>query len=275
MKLLAAVLVVSAGCAVQVPAAFSAPPGRPRSGQQGVGILVPKHPRERLPVRGGTVESLNWSGYAVTGRSVPIRAVDASFIVPAAGPVPPGFAATWTGIGGYTRSDLIQAGVAENSLHSNPLLGPQYYPFYELLPGAAIQLSGCRGDASCGVTPGDRIRVRIAQAGSRRWSIAVRDRGKWRWSRIVRYRSSRSSAEWILEAPQLLVAQTPLAQVGVAHFGPVSTYTNARGTHPLAAGRPTKLVLSPGAINEATPSSIPPGGQSFNDCAYAQTCPAP
>lgn len=46
--------------------------------------------------------------------------------------MPPGFAATWTGIGGYNTSDLIQAGTAEQSAPSNPLLGDQYYAWYEL-----------------------------------------------------------------------------------------------------------------------------------------------
>ena len=76
-------------------------------------VHIPKTKSERLPAHGGTADSLNWSGYAVTPTGGGITAVSSTFTVPTAGLVPPGFAATWTGIGGYNTSDLIQAGTAE------------------------------------------------------------------------------------------------------------------------------------------------------------------
>jgi hypothetical protein len=79
----------------------------------GLGALVPTQKNERLPAHGGTADSLNWSGYAVTPSGGAVTAVSSKFTVPSAGLVPPGFAATWTGIGGYNTSDLIQAGTAE------------------------------------------------------------------------------------------------------------------------------------------------------------------
>ena len=94
-------------------------------------------------------------------------------------------------------------------------------------------------------------------------------RRHWSWSKNVTYSSSESSAEWILEAPTL-VAQTLLAHVGTAHFGPTSTYTDGGGTHTIAQGDPTEIFLSPGVVNEATPSALAADGQSFNDCAYAR-----
>lgn len=100
------------------------------------------------------------------------------------------------------------------------------------------------------------------------------DAGKWSWSQDVNYTSSGSSGEWILEAPTL-VAQTTLADVGTAHFGPTSTYTAGGATHTIAEGDPTQIDLSPGVVNEATPSALASDGQSFNDCAYAQSCAAP
>ena len=162
------------------------------------------------------------------------------------GAVPPGFAATWTGIGGYSTSDLIQAGTSEDSTPSNPLLGDQYYAWYELLPASETQLTGCTGDANCTVTPGDNITVNISQVSGDTWSIAMTDAGKWSWSQDVNYSSSESSGEWILEAPTL-VAQTTLADVGTAHFGPTSTYTAGGITHTIAEGDPTQIDLSPGS----------------------------
>jgi hypothetical protein len=238
----------------------------------GLGVLVPKK-GERLPLHGGTVDSLNWSGYAVTPGSG-VTAVSSAFTVPSAGLVPPGFAATWTGIGGYNTSDLIQAGTAEQSAPDNPLVGPQYYAWYELLPASETQLTGCSGDANCTVTPGDDVTVNISQVSGNTWGISMTDAGHWSWSKNVTYSSSESSAEWILEAPTL-IAQTLLAPVGTVHFGPTSTYTDGGGTHTIAQGNPTQIDLSPGVINEATPSALAADGQSFNDCAYAQSCPAP
>lgn len=242
--------------------------------QRGLGVLIPKTKGERLPTHGGTADSLNWSGYAVTPSSSNITAVSSTLTVPSAGLVPPGFAATWTGIGGYNTSDLIQAGTAEQSAPSNPLLGDQYYAWYELLPASETQLTNCTGDPDCTVTPGDNITVNVSQVSGNTWSISMTDAGKWSWSQDVNYASSESSGEWILEAPTL-VAQTVLAPVGTVHFGSTSTYTAGGVTHTIAEGNPTQIFLSPGVVNEATPSALASDGQSFNDCAYAQSCAAP
>jgi hypothetical protein len=241
---------------------------------RGLGALVPTHGNEQLPRHGGTADSLNWSGYAVTPNGGGVTAVSSAFTVPSAGLVPPGFAATWTGIGGYNTSDLIQAGTAEQSAPDNPVVGPQYYAWYELLPASETELTGCSGDANCTVTPGDAITVNISQVSGNTWSISMTDSGHWSWSKNVTYSSSESSGEWILEAPTL-VAQTLLAPVGTVHFGPTSTYITGGATHTIAQGDPTQIFLSPGVVNEATPSALASDGQSFNDCAYAQSCATP
>ena len=241
------------------------------------GVLIRKNAHAALPVHGGTVTSLNWAGYAVVQGG--ITAVSSTFIVPAAGLLPPGFTATWTGIGGYASTDLIQAGVAEQSLPGLPLLGDQYYAWYELLPGAEVQLTGCRGDANCTVTPGDAVRVNITQVPhSNLWSIVMYDANRrWTWdNHYFTYKSTNSSAEWILEAPSVSGLQTLVAPVGTTHFGPTSTYTVAGVTHTVAQGNPTPIVLSPGLVNEAAPSALGANGQSFNVCTYdVQTCATP
>jgi hypothetical protein len=237
------------------------------------GVLIPAHKGQVLPTHGGTTSSLNWSGYAVTPGSG-ITAVSSTFTVPTAGLVPPGFAATWTGIGGYNTSDLIQAGTGEDSAPDNPVIGSQYFAWYELLPNSETPLTNCSGDPNCTVTPGDTVSVNISNVSGNTWSISMADSGKWSWSQNVNYASTGSSAEWILEAPTL-VAQTVLAPVGTTHFGPTSTYTAGGATHTIAQGNPTSIDLGTGVVNEATPSALGSDGQSFNDCAYALTCPAP
>jgi hypothetical protein len=240
------------------------------------GILVRTNTSAALPAHGGTVDSLNWAGYAVTPAQPAITSVTSTFIVPSAGLLPPGFAATWAGIGGYGTSDLIQAGVGEQSLPNLPLVGAQYYPWYEMLPNAEVQLTGCAGDANCTVAPGDSMAVIIQQAGTNLWTIALADTTEhWTWNQSFPYQSSKSSAEWIAEAPSLAAVQTIVAPLSTVPFGPTSTYVEGGTTYTIAQGNPTKIILSPGLVNEATPSALAADGQSFNVCTYAQTCAAP
>ncbi|MHB1710166.1 MAG: G1 family glutamic endopeptidase [Acidimicrobiales bacterium] len=246
------------------------------SGPVANGVLVRKDGYRMLPRHGGTVSSVNWAGYAVTPADRGITAVNSIFIVPPANLLPPGFSATWTGIGGYNGPDLIQAGVAEQSLPSLPFIGEQYFAWYELLPGSEMQLTGCTGDPNCTVSPGNTVGVYIHQIGPSLWSIAMADAHHWTWSRTVTYRSSNSSAEWILEAPSVVAAQTLMAPVGIVSFGATSTFTVGAKTYTLAEGHPTRIDLSLGAFDEATPSAIMSrNGQSFNVCSYSQSCPAP
>jgi hypothetical protein len=244
------------------------------------GPLVRTNAHGALPVHGGTVTSANWSGYAVTPSGDNITGVSSSFIVPTAGLILPGFSASWTGIGGYSSTDLIQAGVAEDSLPSNPLLGDQYYAWYELLPGDSVQLTNCTGDATCAVNPGDSVSVHIFQTANNTWTIDVADSGHWTWSATdVDYVSMHSSAEWILEAPTVDGVQSLLAGVGTAEFGPVSTYTVGTGApQTIAQGDPTQINLTTPevpTIDLDTTSPLAADGQSFDVCAYAETCNAP
>jgi Peptidase A4 family len=268
-----AIAAVVSCSALAMGGAASAAKNRARHASSGLGVLIPAHKGEKLPLHGGTADSLNWSGYAVTPGSG-VTAVKSTFTVPVAGLDPPGFAATWAGIGGYNTSDLIQAGVEEQSAPSNSILGDQYQAWYELLPASETPISNCSGDSSCTVTPGDQVTVDISNVSGDTWSISLTDAGKWSWSQDVTYSSSESSAEWILEAPTL-VAQTVLANVGTVPFGSTSTYTQGGTTHTIASGSPTQIDLGTGVANEATPSALASDGQSFNDCSYALSCPTP
>ena len=238
------------------------------SGQLGVNHLI--------AVRGDTADSLNWAGYAVTPGSG-ITAVSGTFTVPSAGELPPGFSASWAGIGGYTTSDLIQAGVSENSAIDGELLGGQYSAWYEILPASETPISGCSGTVpSCTVNPGDKISVNISNIGGDNWDISLTDAGNWTWSTSVTYASSESSAEWIQEAPSLEGVQTIPADVGNVSFGPTSTFTEGDSTETIAEGSPTLIDESPvGGVNEATTSPLASDGQSFDVCVYAQSCAAP
>jgi hypothetical protein len=235
------------------------------------GRLIPTR-GEVLPTRNADASSLNWSGYAVVHQG--ITGVKQAWTVPTAGLTPPGFSATWAGIGGYNSSDLIQAGTTSDSL---PIGGPQYYAWWEVLPDSETLItSGCTGDTTCAVTPGDRFTLDLHEVSTNSWSITLVNTGKWSWtSPTIHYTSTHSSAEWILEAPTFGV-QTTLAAVGTQRFYPTNTYTDATGTHTIAQGSPVSIAMGPGLlVNEATPSGLGSDGQSFNVCAWAQSCPTP
>jgi hypothetical protein len=252
----------------------------------GGGVMKKAVANEVLPLHGGAVQSANWSGYVVSAGN--ITGVSTTFVVPAAGLIPPGgFAATWTGIGGFKTSDLIQAGVGEGSLPTLPVLGPQYFAWYELLPGAEIPLTNCvnrttNAATACTVTPGDAIAVNITlglvTAG--KWTISMIDATKnWSSTTTTAYSSTMSSAEWVLEAPQLLGVQTLVANVGNVTFGN-STYNVGGGApQPISNGTPTQLDMSAplglGLIPEATPSGLAPSGESFASCSYTTSCATP
>ena len=265
-------VVASTGLAVGL-GAFAIAVFAPTDPAARAGVLQPSG-QGALPLHGGTTSSLNWAGYAVTPGSG-VTAVDSTFTVPASGTLPPGFGATWAGIGGYNTTDLIQAGVGEQSVPSNPILGPQYYAWYEILPAAETPITGCSGDANCTVNPGDQISVDIHNVSGNTWFVGLADAGHWTYSTQLDYVSSESSAEWIQEAPTLLVQTIP-APVGTVHFGPTSTFTRNGTTSSIGAGNPTLIDEGVGLpINEATTSPLASDGQSLNVCVYSETCPAP
>ncbi|HEU5034031.1 MAG TPA: G1 family glutamic endopeptidase [Mycobacteriales bacterium] len=231
------------------------------------GRFLPAVKGEVLPTHNGTASSLNWSGYA-TAPGSGVTGVTSTFTVPAVNVLPPGFAANWAGIGGYTSSDLIQAGTSEDELQGD-------YAWYEILPDSETPLTDCTGDPACTVNPGDVVTVDIHNVGTNLWSVSLRDGTRWTWQQDIPYVSSESSAEWIFEAPTVGVQTIP-ANTGTNYFGPTSTYTDASGSHPIAAGNPVSIDMGIGiGVNEATPSALASDGQSFNVCAYQQSCPTP
>lgn len=233
------------------------------------GTFIPASTHSLLAKKNAATSSLNWSGYALSGSN--INAVKSDFTVPSVSALPPGFSSNWVGIGGYTTSDLIQAGTAQSSF---PLLG-DYHAWYEILPAGETPISNCVGDAACTVSPGDKMTVDIHETTTPgMWSISMKNGTKWTYQITIPYASTKSSAEWIFEAPTLVVQTIP-ANAGTSYFGQTSTYTDGAGTHTIAQGPYDSIAMGPGLINEATPSALAPNGQSFNVCAYKQSCPAP
>jgi hypothetical protein len=110
------------------------------------------------------------------------------------------------------------------------------------------------------------------------WRISVADSTNgWSWRKTLNYTSSRSSAEWILEAPLVGGGQSKLPRgLGTSFFGPTSTYTAKGSTRTIAQGKPVTVDMVYGRNKaESTPSPLGADGQSFNVCAYKPSCPTP
>jgi len=259
-------IAVAALVSAFVPVAAHAAPAAAPSG-----VMIPVNAGQVLPTRNADVTSLNWSGYAaIAPAGSKITDVTQNWTVPSVSAAPAGFSSTWAGIGGYNTQDLIQAGT-ESDTAQTP------YAWYEILPASETPItSGCAGDNSCTVRPGDQMTVTIHSTGGNGWNISMQDIGHWTWSLNLNYASTFSSAEWILEAPTV-GAQTVIANVGTQKFTGVNSFVIDGVTKNIRQGNSVRILLSPsfGLVNEATPSALNSTGDRFNDCTYKNSCAAP
>jgi hypothetical protein len=226
-----------------------------------------------------TSTTLNWSGYVVAAPAGKhVTAVHTEFVVPRAQTMSPGGAAIWTGIGGWTGSDLIQAGVSVGDLQT----GGAAYPWFEMLPAPETPIfAGCAVDPTCTVNAGDKVKVAIINTNTTapyQFSIKLEDVGHWTWTRSFTYASSTlSSAEWILEAPSLIVAPMFVPFMDDTTFGPDDTYgLEHHHSSKMATGSPHQVNMAVlGLIPEAQPSPLAADRTSFRGCAFKSNCQAP
>ena len=211
---------------------------------------------------------LNWAGYVVDSPNV--TAVSTDFIVPTVQAVTPGFVAEWAGIGGYTSNDLIQAGAGQEYI---PGSGVRYFAWWETLPDAETEIANP-------VAPGDHMRVSITNTSGNAWTIQIADSTKgWTFSKSVTYASTKSSAEWIVEAPQVglsalpLGAQTAPPLMGSAVFdGSGNTATVNGVTRLIGSWDLVQLIVDDATL---APSAIDSTGDGFAVCEYGATCSPP
>jgi hypothetical protein len=193
-------------------------------------VHVRRNP-DATPERGhrNQLISSNWSGYAVahylTGKAY--TSARLTWVVPS---VSYGsstdstgsseYSSNWVGIGGFcensfcTRVDntLIQLGTEQDAA---PNGATQYYAWYEMLPQFPIVIP-------LTINPGDTITATLScgntcsQNFGQRWTLTMQD-GAQSWSKQVSYKSSKSSAEWIEEAPYS-GGVLPLADFRTANF---------------------------------------------------------
>ena len=154
-----------------------------------------------------TSRSTNWSGYAADGG--PFTSVTGTWTVPSVSATAAGSEAAWVGIGGLDTEDLIQAGTMSTVTGEGSVT---YQAWIEMLPDSArmIPLS---------VTVGDSVTVAITERSPDRWLIAMKNNTTGGTYNItVDYESTRSSAEWVEEAPSTARGILPLSFFGTVRF---------------------------------------------------------
>jgi hypothetical protein len=221
-------------------------------------------------INGGSYESTNWSGYAVTGSAGSVTSAVGSWIVPAVTGQTTAYAACWVGIDGFSSSTVEQTGTLSYTSGGKGY----YYAWYEFYPAGMVELSGT-------VKPGDIMSATVtcASTTSSTFTVSITDETQsWTYTSptpVTVSGAKESSAEWIVEAPSSTFGVLPLANFGTANLGFDSTgvlgtcYATVTGvssgpigSFPSSAIQSITMVSSRGAT-EATPSSLSSDGTSF------------
>ncbi len=227
------------------------------------------HPMQFHKVRtDGTVESTNWSGYAVTGSS--FTSAKGSWIVPSVNcsQTPNSYSAFWVGIDGYSSDSVEQTG----TISWCDGRSAQYYAWYEFYPNPSYEIT------SVSVSPGNVISATVTYNGGSSFTTTITNETTGHsYSKTATVRgASRSSAEWIAEAPCCTSSGgiLPLADFGTGYFG--LDYTDVSGTN-YATDSSTSgaisafgsdvqeiIMVSSSGADEAVPSSLSSDGTSFD-----------
>jgi hypothetical protein len=201
---------VGQGGAWRIQAGDHPDAGRPPADQQ---PTAPREPPVR-PVPAGPGQSRNWSGYAAEGGQ--FTSVTGSWTVPQTDgrAATFGSSAAWVGIGGVSSRDLIQAGTSTRVSGSGRV---EYRAWVEMLPAPPKTVP-------LAVKPGDAITVSVAEQAPDEWQITITNATTGKsYHGVEQYRSTRSSAEWVQEAPSSGRRVLPLDDFGTVGFGGGST----------------------------------------------------
>jgi hypothetical protein len=168
------------------------------------GTVLTLHPDHLAAHSGGASsaasgwESLNWSGYAVTGSG--FTAITGQWKVPAAGPsFGASYSAAWAGIDGFNDNSLIQTGTEQDFYRGSP-----HY--------AAWWTTSAQGFVEQAITEpvaaGDPMSATISETNpaTSSWTITLVDTSVshgWTFTKTVTYTGPGTSAEWIMEAPTI------------------------------------------------------------------------
>jgi hypothetical protein len=225
----------------------------------------------------------NWSGYAVpldtSGVSDTFSQVQGTWKVPTVtGGRSAAYLATWVGLDGYTSGTVEQTGTEQDWTGR----GQQNYAWFEMYPNGSYEIEGFPVD------PGDSISAQVLYVGQttvtvgRGRSTQTEQESVFQLTiknntRNVSYTvpasyttiptPSRSSAEWIAEAPSSNRGILPLDDFGTVNFSSCYATGLAGAVEPLTSWPDDPLTMINPNGGEALPSVIT--GTAFS-VAWAQ-----
>jgi hypothetical protein len=147
--------------------------------------------------------STNWSGFAVATKRGAVNSVVGSWVVPAVSGTGTSASSVWVGIDGYNSTTVEQIGTDSDVTNGTP----QYYAWFEMFPRDMVLLR-------MPIHPGDTMSAGVFyNARTGKFRLAITDVTTGRSFATLQHApgASRSSAEWIVEAPSLGSHTLPLA----------------------------------------------------------------
>ena len=204
----------------------------------------------------GTFQSSNWSGYSLTEPNGFVTFAQGSWTVPAVTCSSGNqYSSFWVGIDGFNSNTVEQTGTDSDCSGSSPV----YYAWYEFYPHASFLINT---SAIGNIGPGTVMTASVqynASAGSYTVTLSNPAAGLT-FSTTMSMTASRSSAEWIAEAPS-----GSGGVLAIADFKPVTFTANSA-----TVSNVTKSLFSffpsscPGGFNGACNTSTTTGVQQVN-----------
>jgi hypothetical protein len=169
-------------------------------------------------------QSLNWSGFAVTS-SKKFTYAQSRFVEPTltcTGDHANEWSSNWVGFDGFSTATVEQTGTAAHCGGPNNTT-PVYKAWYEMYPAGSVNVFS--------VFPGDTINVSVSFSNSK-FTLSVADLTpghKHTATHTAKCGScKRSSAEWIVERPELCTSATNCFITHLANFGTTSLSAKVR-----------------------------------------------
>ncbi len=237
----------------------------------------------------------NWSGYAETGT---FTGVTGTWTVPAVSTSTTAtYSSAWIGVDGFNNSNLIQTGTEEDFYNG----AAHYNAWWEILPAAETALPG-----SYAVAPGDHMTASIYETSSTAggpggrggpphhgggatqhvWVITIGDTTRgWTFTTNQAYSGPGTSAEWVMEAPQVGGRIATLAHYSFSPPSGIGDFDNAgvlktvvSSGSPLYTGAALNYQNDSGVMIQNNAQVSTPGNPdsaltAFN-AAYGPTLPA-
>jgi hypothetical protein len=211
--------------------------------------------------------SQNWAGYVLTpqefGFNKQVLMVNGTFTVPYVYHTSLSDienTSIWLGIDGYQNNNLIQTGVDCQNADGTSIC----YPWYELIPSKSTTITNFT------VKPGDTIlaQITLINATHSLWNIYLADLSNGgHFSINVYYPTLMSSAEWVVEAPELNNIYSPLPSFSTVQFNDAHLYVHGilfGQYYSLGQISPHILFINQSNTNAANPSAVLPDNTSFN-----------